>query len=345
MTAVVHAPGKVNLTLEILAKRPDGFHDIRSLLMPVSLYDTVTVSERDDEAVTCQTEGEGVDVSELSSMPQERHLAVKALCAMQKLCGISRGCDISIIKRIPIGAGMAGGSADAVGVMTALRHLWKPDVTQAALFEAGATVGSDIPALLHGGAVLMEGRGEKVSPVLDPGVPSPAPFWLVVVFPGFSVSTKKVYENCAPRLTLRGDLCDNAISSVRNGDVRAACSWVYNGLQDTVNKLHPETERFCLALRNGGALSALLSGSGSAVFGLAENEAHALDIQKRLPKNVWSKVVSTLPDGVMAAHGFLMPRVMVQIHVGQPSQAKAEGCRRTSSIPPPPQAEDKHKTI
>lgn len=319
MTAVVNAPGKVNLTLEILAKRPDGFHDIRSIVLPISLYDTVTVSERDDEAVTCQTEGEGVDIAELDKIPQERHLAVKALRVMQMLCGTSRGCDISIIKRIPIGAGMAGGSADAVGVMTALQRLWKPDISQAALVEAGATVGSDIPALLHGGAVLMEGRGEKVSPILEPGIPPPAPFWLIVVFPGFPVSTKKVYENCSPRLTLRGELCDNAISSVRNGDVRAACSWVYNGLQDTVNKLHPETERFCLALRKGGALSALLSGSGSAVFGLAKDQEHALEIQKSLPKNVWSKVVSTLPDGVMAAHGFLMPRVMVQIHVGQPS--------------------------
>ncbi len=307
MTAVVNAPGKINLTLEILARRPDGFHDIRSILLPVSLYETVEVTERRDEAVTCRTIGEGVDISELEALPLEKQLAVKAVRAMQKLCGMTCGCDIVITKRVPIGAGMAGGSADAAGVMTALRSLWKPRASQEAFFTAGATVGSDIPALLHGGAVLMEGRGEQISPVLLSGDPAPAPFWLVVVYPGFPVSTRKIYENCSPHLTFRTELCDNALSSVRNGDVRAACFWVHNGLQDTVYKLHPETERFCLALRKGGALSTLLSGSGSAVFGLAENQEQALEIQKSLPKNVWSKVVSTLPDSVMAAHGPLMP--------------------------------------
>ena len=319
MKTVVQAPGKINLTLEVLGRRPDGFHDLRSVLLPVSLYETVEVEERADDAVTCRTAGEGVDVAALADLPLERHLAVKAVREMQRLCGTTRGCDIRIVKRVPIGAGMAGGSADAAGAMTALHRLWGFAGRWEALVEAGASVGSDVPALLHGGAVLMEGRGERVSAVLRPDDKPPPPFWLVAVFPGYSVSTRQVFESWTPRLTAGADVCDNAISSVRNGDVRAACLTAYNGLQDTVNRLHPETERFCLALREGGALSALLSGSGSAVFGLAESRAHALRIQRSLPENVWSKVVSTLPDGVMAAHGFLMPRVMVQIHVGQPS--------------------------
>ena len=153
----------------------------------------------------------------------------------------------------------------------------------------------------------MEGRGETISPVLQPDHAVPAPFWLVIVFPGVAVSTQKIYEKCVPHLTAESEICKNAISSVRDGDVRAASSWVFNGLQDTVYKLHPETERFCLALRKGGALSSLVSGSGSAVFGLAECQEHALDIQKRLQKNVWSRVVMTMPDGVMAAHGPLTP--------------------------------------
>jgi 4-diphosphocytidyl-2-C-methyl-D-erythritol kinase len=319
MKTVVQAPGKINLTLEVLGRRPDGFHDLRSVLLPVSLYETVEVEDCADGAVTCRTVGDGVDVSSLAHLPPERHLAVKAARAMQRLCGTARGCDIRIVKRIPIGAGMAGGSADAAGTMTALQRLWGYDGPWEALAEAAASVGSDVPALLHGGAVLMEGRGERVTPVLSPDAKPPAPFWLVALFPGFAVSTREVFETWKPGLTAGADLCDNALSSVRNGDVRAACLAAFNGLQDTVNSLHPETERFCLALTEGGALSSILSGSGSAVIGFAEDEAHAHRIQRSLPKNVWSKVLSTLPDGVMAAHGFLMPRVMVQIHVGQPS--------------------------
>ncbi len=307
MTATVEAPGKINLTLEILGRRPDGFHNIRSVLLPVSLTETITVTTRPDTRITCHTVGEGVRVDALNDLPPEQHLAVKAARALQRVCGIRRGCDIAITKRIPIGAGMGGGSADAAGVITALHHLWGTATPRHTLLQAAAEIGSDVPAMLHGGAVLMEGRGEILSPLLPPGAPPPAPFWLVLLFPEIPVSTRIIYKNCVPDLTATSEVCENAISSVRNGDVRAASFWSFNGLQNTVNQLHPETERFCLALRTGGALSAMVSGSGSAVFGLAENREHALDIQQRVGKTVWSRVVSTMPDGVMAAHGPLVP--------------------------------------
>lgn len=306
-TATVYSPGKINLTLEILSKREDGFHELRSILLPISLYETISVVENDSGEITCETIADGVNLDELNKCPPEKNLAVKAAWLMKDISGTNKGCHIKIIKRIPIGAGMAGGSADAVGAFEALRQMWLPTVNKHDLLKTAALIGSDIPALLYGGAVLMEGRGERVTPIFSEGEKAEKPFWLVVVFPGFPISTKKIYENCKPCLTNRDKICDNAISSVRKGDVRAACRSIFNGLQDTVFKLHPETERFCLALGKGGALSTLLSGSGSAVFGLAESEAHALEIQSRLPEGIWSKVVSTLPDGVMAAHGPLMP--------------------------------------
>lgn len=307
MTVTIEAPGKINLTLEIFGRRPDGYHNIRSVLLPVSLTETVTVTDRSDGLIHCFTSGDGVNTEPLNNLPPESHLAVKAARKMQARYNTSRGCDIRITKRIPVGAGMGGGSADAAGVMLALQTLWGSETSTESLLQTAAAIGSDVPALLHGGAVLMEGRGETISPVLQPDHAVPAPFWLVIVFPGVAVSTQKIYEKCVPHLTAESEICKNAISSVRDGDVRAASSWVFNGLQDTVYKLHPETERFCLALRKGGALSSLVSGSGSAVFGLAECQEHALDIQKRLQKNVWSRVVMTMPDGVMAAHGPLMP--------------------------------------
>ena len=160
-TVTAEAPGKINLSLEILGKRADGYHELRSVVMPVSLFESVTVSERRDGAVTCETVGDGVDVSELRALPAERQLAVRAVRAMQRELGRdpSRcGCDIRVVKRVPIGAGMGGGSADAAGVLACLKALWAPDLPENRFLAAGAAVGSDVPALQLGGAVRMEGR-------------------------------------------------------------------------------------------------------------------------------------------------------------------------------------------
>ena len=307
----VQAPGKVNLTLEILGKRPDGYHELRSILMPVSVYETVQVRTRADGEVTLRTIGEGVDCSELERLPMEKQLAYRAVVAMRRACNRpDAGCDIRILKRIPIGAGMGGGSADAAGVLCALRALWNPALPEADYLAAGASIGSDIPALQLGGAVRMEGRGERVSRLLPPGTPSPKPFWLVVVHPGFPISTRSVYEAVDAEdfcLTQKAGICENCARSVCSGDVRAAAQSLFNGLQRTVSRLYPNTEYFETALGKGGAIVTLLSGSGSAVFGLAENEETAKQIQRSLPPNVWSNVVQTLPDGVMAAHGPLVP--------------------------------------
>ena len=174
----------------------------------------------------------------------------------------------------------------------------------------GAEVGSDVPAMMLGGAVLAEGRGERVKRLFPPRCGTP-PMWLAAVFPGESVSTKSVFAafdrdradgSAPPRLTPPPGLCDDCVRSVRNGDAAACARSLFNGLQDTVFRLYPSTERFCLALREGGALGTLLSGSGSAVFGLAKSRESAEAIRRALRGNAWIEVLQTLPDGVMAAH-------------------------------------------
>ena len=137
-TATIEAPAKVNLTLEILGSRPDGYHELRSVVMPVSLFEGVSVSTRADDAVTCETRGEGVDASELEGLPLERQLAVKAVRAMQRRLGRTgpgSGVDVRVSKRVPIGAGMGGGSADAAGVLACLRALWAPGMPEEELLE------------------------------------------------------------------------------------------------------------------------------------------------------------------------------------------------------------------
>ncbi len=305
----VDAPAKVNLTLEILEERPDGYHNLRSVLIPVSLCDTVRVSvgAGGGDAVCCETVGEGVDVGCLASLPPERHLAVRAARALARAAGRSGPLRIDIVKRIPIGAGLGGGSADAAGTLVALDRLWGLGWPRPCLAEVGASIGCDVPGMLLGGAVCLEDTGVRAERILPEGAPPAAPFWLVVAFPRIGVSTASVYAVCGSHLTGPPGTMHSMRSFVRSGDVRGASRWLFNGLQKTVFELYPETERFCLALRKAGALSSLLSGSGSAVFGLAEDRRHAERMREHLGPDVWCRVLQTLPDGVMAAHGPLVP--------------------------------------
>ncbi|MBR1608941.1 MAG: hypothetical protein IJ678_04920 [Kiritimatiellae bacterium] len=163
----------------------------------------------------------------------------------------------------------------------------------------------------------MEGRGERVRRIVPPGE-HPAPMWLVAVFPDYRVSTPEAYaawdaaaaSGAASRpasLDTRTGLWEDCARSVRDGDVRACAASLSNDLQNVVSKLHPPTERFCLALRRGGALKSILTGSGSAVFGLAQSREAAEAAKRSLGGEIRSKVLATLPDGVMAAHGPLVP--------------------------------------
>lgn len=306
-SVVVEAPAKVNLTLEILDERPDRYHNLRSVLMPVSLCDTVVATACDGGEILCATRAEGVDAGELASLPPEKHLAVRAARALRAAAGLSCGARLEIVKRIPIGAGMGGGSADAAGTLVALNALWELRWPLERLAAVAAPVGCDVPGMVLGGAVGMEGIGDRVERVVPPGSGPVAPFWLVAAFPGLPVSTCAVYKACGSHLTGAPGTYHSMRSFVRGGDVRGASRWLFNGLQETVFRLVPGTERFCLALREAGALSSLLSGSGSAVFGLAEDRGHAERIRSRLGADVWSRVLQTLPDGVMAAHGPLVP--------------------------------------
>ena len=273
-------PAKINLTLEILGKRPDGFHELKSIVLPVSLCDTITVMPRSDSVVTCETVGDGTDVAELYTLPLEKQLAVKALRVMQNVCGVETGADIRIVKRIPIGAGMGGGSADAVGTIRALAKLWNFQFS-IFNFQLFAAIGSDVPALIHGTPVLMEGRGERTTPLpaYDP------PLHFVIAFPGIAVSTKSVYEEY-DRLS--------SLSSSNQTTGWKACRTFHNDLEDTVFRLYPEVRQLRDLLLSCGARQAMVSGSGSAVFGVADDENHAREIQSRLPSSLWTRTVKSV---------------------------------------------------
>ena len=248
---VLAAHAKINLTLEVLGVRPDGYHDLRSVVVPVPLHDDVVLEPADGVSVEMPgaVSGRGHRPDGPSGdLPQEKNLAWRAAQALRRATGCAQGVRIRIVKRIPAGAGLGGGSADAAAVLNGLNGLWGLGLPKARLCEIGATVGSDVPALVLGGPVLMEGRGERVAPLAESPLkdfPLPDLSRLVLRTPPVFVSTPRVFAEF--RASDRGQ-----------GP---------NDLQPAACRLHPEILGALAALRAEGCIGVRMSGSGSSVFG------------------------------------------------------------------------------
>ncbi len=303
----VRAPAKINLYLEVIRRRASGYHDIRSVLVPISVFDVVTLEKtRGRIETTVRTRGLARG-NGLNLASPDDNLATKAALALKKATGYRGGAMIHIEKNIPVGGGLGGGSSDAAAVLTGLNALWKTGVPLKKLIRIGAAVGCDIPALINGGAVRVGGLGEKVSPVRAANGRDGGGWWLVVANPGFSVSTRDIYERYKPSLTSRPAAIRSTLSALKKGNVRLAVKGLFNSLQETVFRKYPLIEMLAERLEKAGAAGVLLCGSGASVFGLARNREHARRIAGRVGRNpgfpAWSRIARTLPDGVMAAHG------------------------------------------
>lgn len=230
MTLEAHA--KINLTLEVLGRRADGYHDLRSVVVPIPLHDDVDL-----------VPAEGISVMGCPQISLEQNLAYKAAVLLQQVSGRTDGVAISLVKRIPSGAGLGGGSADAAAVLNGLNEMWKLGIPRMDLAALGAQIGSDIPALVLGGPVLMEGRGERVSALPPETMPDFSR--LVLRVPPIFCSTPEVFR---------------AYRSEDHGLCR-------NDLQPAACRLHPGIVRALADLEAEGCQGVQMSGSGSAVFG------------------------------------------------------------------------------
>ena len=250
----VPAYAKLNLTLDILGKRDDGYHEMKMVMQTISLHDDVTVTLT-DKGITCRVAG--------AELPcDERNLAVKAARAF------CEAMDIALIKRIPSEAGMAGGSADAAAVLHALRDLVSPALTDERLEAIGTAVGSDVPFCIRGGTQLAEGRGEKLT------VLNPAPECFVAVCkPDFPISTPALFARVdGVMLSDRPDT-DAMLSAIECGNADALCENVSNVFEQALPDAQRERiEEIKRALVENGAACAAMTGSGSAVFGLFSDE-------------------------------------------------------------------------
>ncbi len=304
----ISAPAKVNLFLEVLGKRDDGYHDIRSVVVPISLSDDLVLRRTTGEIrvdVVPDAEASLVDLSISGD-----NLVVRAAALLREEAGVSDGVHVELRKRIPVGGGLGGGSADAAATLVGLNSFWNTGLDLNSLCDMGARLGRDVPALLYNQPILVEGVGDRISPISfdqSPRCAADAGWWLVLLNPGFAVSTPDVYSRCRWALTSERRTYTRMVSAVSERRLDLASESLFNGLQETVFRKYPLIRMMSEALLSAGALGALVSGSGGSVFGVTKDREHAESVRKAacclLGDCMWSSVVRTLPDGVMVAHG------------------------------------------
>jgi 4-diphosphocytidyl-2-C-methyl-D-erythritol kinase len=272
-TIVITAAAKVNLVLEILGKRPDGYHELATVMQAVDLSDRITLADAD--RVEFATDSATVPAD-------DTNLAVRAAHALADAAGVTRGVRITLAKRIPVAAGLGGGSSDAAAVLLGLNRLWRLRWPVARLEEVAVKLGMDVPFFLRGGAALATGRGERIARIAGGTVA------LVLVNPGFAVSTAAAYAGVTPGLYSDGARARaTAAALVARRPARLATT-LYNALEGVVAPAHPEIGRIRAALQAAGALGAAMSGSGPTVFGVARSFEHARQMRARLTRGSWS---------------------------------------------------------
>ncbi|MCL6451656.1 MAG: 4-(cytidine 5'-diphospho)-2-C-methyl-D-erythritol kinase [Acetobacteraceae bacterium] len=277
----VEAPAKVNLFLRVLGRRGDGYHELETVFFALSLSDRVTLRET-GSGLEVRADRAGVPSGQsnlcyrAASLLWQRAIAEERGRARQAL-----GLRVHITKRIPVGAGLGGGSSDAAATLVGLNRLWDLGFSLSELEAAAAQVGSDVPFCLRGGTALGRGRGERLEPL-----PAPPPAWLVVAEPGFRVSTPVAYAwldqlRSAPPRGARGrpprpePAVGAMVEALRSQDLRLVAAALYNSFEAAVLPRYPLVARIRDALLAAGALGALMSGSGPAVFALAADESSA----------------------------------------------------------------------
>jgi 4-diphosphocytidyl-2-C-methyl-D-erythritol kinase len=281
---VARAPAKINVHLAVGPLRPDGFHELRTVYLAVSLYDTVTVAPGSGLSLSVTGEGTGPATGGDVVPTDRRNLVWRAAELLARHADVAADASIAIVKSIPAAAGLAGGSADAAAALVALDALWGTRASRADLTELAAELGSDVPFSLVGGVALGSGRGEQLSPVL-----ARTPCHWVLGIAGDGLSTPAVYAEL-DRLRDAGRVPDGTelapaepvLAALRSGSPAALAAGLSNDLQAPALSLRPALRRALSAATDAGAAAALVSGSGPTVAALAEDQAGAVRLAATL---------------------------------------------------------------
>lgn len=268
----VEAPAKLNLTLDVLGKREDGYHEMKMVMQSVSLTDRVTLTTG---------EGKGINLStNLGFLPLDEHnLAVAAARKLQQATEAEWGeLTIELEKRIPVCAGMAGGSSDAAAVLRGLNRLCGLGLSLQELAGIGEKVGSDVPYCVLGGTALAQGRGEVISPL-----PSLPECYVVLAKPGFPISTPELFAQLDDRRTRRRPDTAGMLKALEEGDLGAVARRMFNIFEEVLPpRKRAQVEELKGELLRCGALGASMTGTGPTVFGLFEEEQAAREAEEAL---------------------------------------------------------------
>lgn len=254
------APAKINLALDVLFKRPDGYHEVEMIMTTVDLADRIELKEIDRNMIQI--------LSHSRFVPDDhRNLAYQAAHILKERYGVTRGVSITIEKNIPVAAGLAGGSSDAAATLRGLNRLWELGLSLDELAEIGAEIGSDVSFCVYGGTALAKGRGEKIT-----HLSAPPKCWVILAKPTIGVSTADVYKRLQLSNVEHPDVY-GMMDAIERNDYQEVCKGLGNVLEQVTLPLYPEVANIKEHMKTFGADAVLMSGSGPTVFGLVEHES------------------------------------------------------------------------
>ncbi|WP_368653549.1 4-(cytidine 5'-diphospho)-2-C-methyl-D-erythritol kinase [Ornithinibacillus sp. 4-3] len=256
------APAKINLSLDILGKRQDGFHDVEMIMTTIDLSDRVELHLLEKDTIKVSLESRFVP-------NDERNLAYQAANLLKKEYQVSQGVFIKIDKSIPVSAGLAGGSSDAAAVLRGLNKLWNLNISTEKLMQLGLCIGSDVPFCVYNGTALVTGRGEQVIPL-----PAPPSCWVILAKPNIGVSSKTIFHQINVE-ELWHPNTQRMVDALSAGDFAEMCEAMGNALESITFYNYPEVARIKEKMKKSGAYNVLMSGSGPTIYGLVEHEGQA----------------------------------------------------------------------
>ena len=266
----LQAFAKINLGLDVLGKREDGYHEVRMIMQTIRMYDQLDMRKSVEPGIHLTTNKKYIPVD-------ENNLVWRAAKLMMDTCGIIEGVSIHLHTVIPVAAGMAGGSSDAAATLVGMNRLFHCGLSKEKLMELGVQIGADVPYCVLRGTALAEGIGEKLT-VLPP-MPD---CWILIGKPGISVSTKYVYTTLDLNTdTVHPDI-DGMKKALEDGNLYGITERMGNVLQDVTIPAYPEVERIKEQMKTLGAVNAMMSGSGPTVFGIFDNEEKAQEACQKL---------------------------------------------------------------
>jgi 4-diphosphocytidyl-2-C-methyl-D-erythritol kinase len=262
---------KINWSLRVIGRRPDGYHEIDTLLQTISLCDTIGITATEENRIV-------LSCDDRSLPADERNLVWRAAAALQVRCATKRGARIHLEKRIPVHAGLGGGSSDAAVALLGLTYLWNASINEDELLELAAGLGADVPFFLYGGTACGTGKGSDITPLHDA-----VDKFLLVIKPNANISTSRAYEalNAAALTTSNAKTILSTSQRSSVPDILSSEA-LLNDFEAVVLQLEPEIERAKGVLMKAGAQAALLAGSGAAVFGVFDNK----DAQERAIQSI-----------------------------------------------------------